>query len=142
MPGKLSLILTLQLQKGLKELSNLDLRENPITEQDDYKKSVFDMFPQLEVLDGLDKEDNEVLSEEDEEDEYGEEEYGDEEGEGDFIEKDKLDPEVRKQLREQYPNGAPDGEEEEEEYDEEGEGEEYDDEEEYGDEEEGGHGNG
>ena len=74
MPGKLSLILTLQLQKGLKELSNLDLRENPITEQDDYKKSVFDMFPQLEVLDGLDKEDNEVLSEEDEEDEYGDEE--------------------------------------------------------------------
>lgn len=41
------------------------------------------MFPSLEVLDGTDKEGNEVLSEEDdEEDDYGEE-YGDE---GEFIE--------------------------------------------------------
>lgn len=34
---------------------------------------MFEMFPQLEVLDGVDKEGAEVLSEDDEEEEYGEE---------------------------------------------------------------------
>ena len=52
------------------------------------------MFPQLEVLDGYDREGAEVLSEEDE-DEYGDEgEEGEEEG--DFIDEDNLDPEIRK----------------------------------------------
>ena len=87
------------LQKGLESLSNINLVDNPISEQDDYQKKMFEMFPQLEVLDGVDKDGAEVLSEEeDEEDEYGEE-YDDEEG-GEFIEEDNLDPEVRRQLRE------------------------------------------
>jgi hypothetical protein len=47
---------------------------------------MFEMFPQLEVLDGVDKEGAEVLSEEEDEEEYGEE-YDDEDGEGDdFVE--------------------------------------------------------
>ena len=61
---------------------------------------MFEIFPQLEVLDGVDKEGAEVLSEEDEDDEYGEEEYGQEEGEEEFIDEDNLDPVIRRQLRE------------------------------------------
>lgn len=107
----------------------MSLIENPVSEQDGYVEKVFAMFPQLEVLDGLDKEGNEVLSEEDEDEEY-DEEYG-EEGE-DYS---NLDPEIRKKLQEQYPNGLPEEEEEFDDYDDE-EGEEYDEEE--GDEEENG----
>ena len=72
------------LQKGLKSLSNINLVDNPISELDDYQKKMFEMFPQLEVLDGVDKEGAEVLSEEDEEEEYGEE-YDEEDG-GEFVE--------------------------------------------------------
>lgn len=112
--------------EGLENLVNLDLTGNPVTEQVNYKKKVFEMFPNLEVLDAQDKEGNEVLSEEDED-------YDDEDGEGDgddeFIDMDQLDPEVRKKLEEQ---GLPlDGEEEEygdEDYDEEEEGDEEDEE--------------
>jgi hypothetical protein len=49
----------------------------------------------LKVLDGLDKEGNEVISENEDDDEYDDEEYDDEE-EGDFVDPDTLDPEVRK----------------------------------------------
>ena len=83
------------LQKGLESLSNINLVDNPISEQDDYAEKMFDMFPQLEVLDGVDKEGAEVLSEEDEED-YGDEEYGEEEPDGGFVEEDNLDPEIRR----------------------------------------------
>ena len=43
----------------------------------------------------IDKEGAEVLSEEDEEEEYGEE-FEEEGEEGDFIDEDNLDPEIRK----------------------------------------------
>ena len=50
-----------------------------------------------QVLDGYDKDGNEVISED-------EEEYGDEdedgEGDGDFIDEDELDEETRKRLQE------------------------------------------
>lgn len=70
---------------GLKQLSNINLSENPISEEEDYKEKLFEMFPQLEVLDGVDKEGAEVLSEEEEDydeegEEYGEEELDDQEG--------------------------------------------------------------
>ena len=57
------------------------------------------MFPQLEVLDGVDKEGAEVLSEEEDEEDYGGE-YDEEEQDGEFIEEDNLDPELRRQLKE------------------------------------------
>jgi len=62
---------------------------------------MFEMFPQLEVVDGFDREGAEVLSEEDEDEEYGED-YGEEgeEGEGEFVEEDNLDAEIRKKYRE------------------------------------------
>ena len=84
----------LECLKGLAELSNINLVDNPVSELDDYTKTMFKMFPNLEVLDGADKEGNEVLSEaDDEEDDYGEE-YGDE---GEFIEEDgEMDPEAVK----------------------------------------------
>ena len=135
MPCKINLNHTNLLQKGLKELSNINLEDNPICDQDDYKKTMFEMFPQLEVLDGVDKEGAEVLSEEDEEDDYGDE-YGEEvDGEGDYDE-DNIDPELRRKIREQYPNGAGEDDYDDEYGDEEGEGD-YGEEEEEDDEENG-----
>ena len=44
-------------------LINLDLTANPVTEIVDYREQMFELLPRLEVLDGLDKENNEVVSE-------------------------------------------------------------------------------
>lgn len=77
----------------------------------------------IQVLDGQDKEGNEVISE-DEDGDYDDEEYGDEEDLG--IDPDDLDEETRKKLEEQgfkFEEGD-DDEDYDEEYD-----EEYDDEE-------------
>ena len=60
----------------LEHLENLDLSGNPVTESEDYKAKVFEMLPNLMVLDGMDDEGNEVITEdegeegEEEEDEY------------------------------------------------------------------------
>lgn len=61
----------LSIQKGLDNLRSLDLTGNPVTEIKDYKEKVQDIFPNLEVLDGYDKDGKEVISED--EDEYGDE---------------------------------------------------------------------
>jgi Ran GTPase-activating protein (RanGAP) involved in mRNA processing and transport len=60
----------------LKNLKNLDLTGNPVTESKTYRDKMLEIFPGLEVLDCLDKEGNEVLSE-------GEEDYDDEDAYGD-----------------------------------------------------------
>lgn len=52
------------------------------------------MFPQLEVLDGVDKEGAEVLSEEDDDEEYDQEYDEEEELEGEFGNEGSLDPEL------------------------------------------------
>lgn len=52
-------------------LGNLSLTGNPITEKEGYREKVFEIFPELEILDGADREGNEIDSEEEE---YGEEE--------------------------------------------------------------------
>ena len=78
----------------LKELASLNLSGNPVTEVEDYREKIYEMFPKLDILDGFDKGGNEINTEENEDDEeeeyqveenpgeeYGEEEYGDEEGE-------------------------------------------------------------
>ena len=44
-------------------LINIDLVSNPVTEVNDFREQMFEIIPTLEVLDGLDKENNEVCSE-------------------------------------------------------------------------------
>lgn len=62
--------------KQLEFLENLDLSGNPVSEADEYKTKVFALLPKLNVLDGLDKEGNEVISDDgDEEEEEEEDDY-------------------------------------------------------------------
>ncbi|GJQ10826.1 hypothetical protein GpartN1_g4967.t1 [Galdieria partita] len=53
----------------LKNLRVLDLYGNPVTNSTDYREKVFAMIPSLEILDGADKEGNEIGSEEEDEEE-------------------------------------------------------------------------
>lgn len=51
------------------------MSENPISDKDDYRDKLFDLFEDLEVLDNLNKDGDEVLSEDDDDpyDDDGEE---------------------------------------------------------------------
>lgn len=51
----------------MSNLKNIDLLSNDVTQEADYRKKVFEMFPLLEVLDGTNQEGEEV----DSEDEFG-----------------------------------------------------------------------
>eukprot|EP00347_Sterkiella_histriomuscorum_P022840 403336952 len=67
-----NLIRDYDLLKPLTEMAegvliNLDLSNNPINEIIQYRDQIFDLLPQLEILDGLDKEGNEINSENDQE---------------------------------------------------------------------------
>lgn len=39
--------------KGLEDLKNLDLIGNPVAELKDYRDKIFEMFPELVVLDNM-----------------------------------------------------------------------------------------
>lgn len=56
----------------LENLVSLDLSNNPVAEEEAYRKSMLEKFPKLEVLDGMDRTGQEVLSEEDEEGDFAE----------------------------------------------------------------------
>lgn len=76
----------------------MDFIENPVSKEKDYTKKVWEMFDKLKVLDGLDKDGEECLSEVEDE--------GDYEGEGElgleyFIDPQELTEEERKKLEEQ-----------------------------------------
>jgi len=115
----------------LKELKNLDLMNNEVTDLPDYKTKVWEMLPNLEVLDGYNKKGEEILS--DDSDDF--DLYGDEEGEndieGDFIDDDLNEEELAAELKkrgismEDFKAGKAGidfyGEEGEDEFDEEGE---------------------
>ncbi|CDW74758.1 acidic leucine-rich nuclear phosphoprotein 32 family member a [Stylonychia lemnae] len=67
-----NLIRDFQLLSPLKDISpgvliNLDLSNNPVTEIVCYRDQVFELLPDLEILDGLDREGNEINSENDQE---------------------------------------------------------------------------
>jgi acidic leucine-rich nuclear phosphoprotein 32 family protein A/C/D len=66
--------------KALTSLDRLDLEGNPVTKLGDYREKVFSLLPNLRVLDGKDKEGEEVEDEEedDEDDDDDDEEEGDE----------------------------------------------------------------
>ena len=80
------------LQKELSKLVNLDLVGNPVVDKtDEYRTEMFQMFPQLLVLDTFDREGNEIFTEDEEEE--GEAEGEEEEGEEEYVEEGELDEE-------------------------------------------------
>lgn len=72
-------------------ICNLSLSENPISETDGYREKMFELFADLQILDGKDKEGVEQESLD------GSIEDDDEEGEGEL---EELDEETIKKLRE------------------------------------------
>ena len=77
---------------------NLDLEGNDITKIEGYTAKMWEMFPNLAILDGKNKEGEEIMSQEsDEEGEYGGE---DGEDEDDFDQQEYLDK-ISKQLTEE-----------------------------------------
>jgi Leucine-rich repeat (LRR) protein len=84
--NQIATVEALEPLKELKNLDRLDLEGNAVTRQPEYRDKVFGMLPNLRVLDGKDKEGEEVEDEEeDDEDEEDDDEEGDddEEEEGD-----------------------------------------------------------
>lgn len=82
----------------MKELENLDFIENPISNEKEYPKKIWETFDKLKVLDNYDKDGEECLSEVEDEAEYDGEGEGDI---GDFIDIKELTDEERKQLEKQ-----------------------------------------
>jgi len=83
----------------LDKLIHLDLTENEVCKVSDYREQVYAVLPQLQVLDGKDRDGTSFISFDD--DEYGEE--GEFDMENDFKMQeiiDKLDPETRKRFEE------------------------------------------
>ena len=98
--------------------------ENPVVNEKDYSTKMWEFFPNLKVLDGVDKEGNEYLSEDDE-GEYDGEGEGDL---GDFIDPKDLTEEQKKELEKQgivfdYDDGEGEDSEEGEDFEDEAEGE-------------------
>ncbi len=60
-------------------MCNLTLTDNPITDKDDYREGVFDLFEDLEVLDSLNKEGDEVISDEQDDNPYDDDDDEDDE---------------------------------------------------------------
>lgn len=76
------------------ELKNLDLGDNPITNVAGYRDGVFEIFPNLLVLDNFTKEGEEYQSEDEEEDEDDDDYGGEEDGEAPEGAEDELDEEA------------------------------------------------
>lgn len=84
---------------ALKSLKNLDLMGNEVTDAADYKKKVWEMLPDLEVLDGYNKAGEEVLSDDsDDFDLYGEEGEADMDGDN-FIDDELNEEELAAELK-------------------------------------------
>jgi len=70
-----------QKLKALESLTNLDLSSNRVCDLKNYRDRMFDMLPNLEALDGQDREGNDVVSDDDNEfDEIEKEEDGQDDG--------------------------------------------------------------
>jgi Leucine-rich repeat (LRR) protein len=83
--------------KNVSKLENLDLAENPLCKQKDYPEKVWELLPELKVLDGVDRDGEEVISLGDDEGDEEEENEG-EEGDNEFIDDQKLTEEEKKKL--------------------------------------------
>ncbi|XP_076648645.1 acidic leucine-rich nuclear phosphoprotein 32 mapmodulin isoform X2 [Halictus rubicundus] len=80
---------TLQPLKEFKNLKNLDLFNNEVTNLDNYREKVFSLIPSLRYLDGFDIHDREADDTEGEDDEVN----GNEDGDGDANEEDSEEDE-------------------------------------------------
>ena len=79
----------------LDKLVHLDISDNEVCNLENYKDKVYEILPNLQILDGHDRDGNSFLSEDDEM--YGEEgEFEDDEGLLETIK--NLDPETRKKF--------------------------------------------
>jgi len=109
--------------KSLAELQNLDLSSNPISEKDDevYRNKIFDILPNLVVLDGVDRDGNEFISDDEEDEEFDGEELDDEEREHLRGQNGELDDDEEYDDEYDDEEEGEDGEEDEEDYDEEDE---------------------
>ncbi len=102
------------LAKKLTQLKHLEVLENPLTEKDNHRATLFSLFPELNIIDCFDKEGNEIDlddidsefdGDDDDEDglEDGEEEDEDEEGEDyeedDGEDEDEEEDETEKKLK-------------------------------------------
>lgn len=76
----------------LENLKTLDLFGNPLTSVQDYSHKLFDLFKNLQVLDGCDKNGEEVSVASEEESEDDEEEEDDESNLEDFIDDEDEEP--------------------------------------------------
>ena len=97
------------------KLESLDLSNNPVTSIEEYAKHVREALPRVDVLDGFNREGQEVVSE-DEEDEEDEEEDDEEEGDGedeDEEEEEEGDEDEEDEEEEDGEEEDEDGEEEE-----------------------------
>lgn len=55
--------------QNLKHLTKLELLDNEVANQEGYKDKIFEMLPQLKILDGKDKDNVSMMSEDDAEEE-------------------------------------------------------------------------
>uniref|UniRef100_A0A8D0G7B3 Acidic leucine-rich nuclear phosphoprotein 32 family member n=1 Tax=Sphenodon punctatus TaxID=8508 RepID=A0A8D0G7B3_SPHPU len=76
--NKIKDLSTVEVLQNLKNLKSLDLFNCEITNQEDYRESIFELLHQITYLDGFDQEDNEAPDSEEEEDEEGDEDDEDE----------------------------------------------------------------
>lgn len=83
--------------KNVTKLENLDLAENPLCKQKDYSEKVWELLPGLKVLDGVDRDGEEVISLGDDEGDEEEENEG-EEGDNEFIDDQGLTEEEKQKL--------------------------------------------
>lgn len=97
--NKIAALADLNPLKKLENLIQLDLSETELAKSADYRKSVFELLPRLQVLDNLDAEGNEYeySSENDEEDDEangeGEDDGDDDDDENEYGEDDEEDEE-------------------------------------------------
>ena len=82
----------MRVQKGLSCLKNIDLENNEVAKLSNYKTHMFSLLPQLEVLDGYNKNGEEVESEESDYGAYGEE--GEAELDADFLTEQLTDEQI------------------------------------------------
>ena len=87
----------------MESLIKLDLSGNELCKLENYREKVFESLKQLQVLDGKDKDNQSIVSDSDEEEEYGEENEHEQDEQLDIPQYilDKLDPEIK----EKYDNG-------------------------------------
>lgn len=94
MECKISEVSELACLKGLKDLQNIDLSGTPLSEKDKFREQIFDLLPQVQVINQVDREGNKVdlsedMDEDDFEDDSEEEEFPSDEMESDDEEGDE-----------------------------------------------------